>query len=680
MVPLPVAGVGPSPRCPRHGIQRRPTRRLPPSTGVGRVIEDEVGVRNTVALPTGDVLVIVRAARAFTARTRLGRSIEPAVIHVRPRRGPGPTVPSLAAHGAPVAPTPAGRAGVAVATIAIEEVGCARAPPARLSLGQGLARKSGASVPRARVLVGPAAPVMRQQRVIVGRLAPALIPQEALEGRERQVPSLVGRPPRLGVRRRKPRPGPARKRTSAAIPSRSASGQSDAGIHGLTLGTSGLVTRLAKRAQEARIIREAKVALGNGVPTPASAVAALADGRPAAASVALVTRPPLGRTTPAVEGRPSSGPRARAAARPRPRPPSLADVPAKPRSLPQVTKPILGQGARAAAVGSGIPTVVRRGPPRRVIGAQGQTPMANPLRMAPAAAAALLTAPRAAPLAPAAAAARATRPATCGAVDVLRLQAREVGPVVVISLPHAKPPASVTPAVGLTATRPLAPAARARPILGRPAEIPDLADVDAPAVIREARNARPAGGVELSITPRAPTAGAVVRAWPSPLGAIRIAEASLRKGGAARTLIGAPTTPSAAPIGPAVLVGLPALARVEASRGRCAVETSLPVPSSAMERRARRAALAITLTAGGQVAALVAARRVAAVALARAHAPSRGVLVAPTVLPAGSAFIPTIEVLRGPPSIRQVPPTLGPAIVGVGRPTRERLLGAGPDA
>lgn len=98
MGPFPVAGVGPSSGRPRHGVRRGPAWRVPPSPGMGRVIEDEVGLRHAVALPPRDVLVVLRPGRPPIVAG--GRVRVPIVAPRRDGRaggGPVPGVPPPAA-------------------------------------------------------------------------------------------------------------------------------------------------------------------------------------------------------------------------------------------------------------------------------------------------------------------------------------------------------------------------------------------------------------------------------------------------------------------------------------------------------------------------------------------------------------------------------------------------------
>lgn len=221
---------------------------------------------------------------------------------------------------------------------------------------------------------------------------------------------------------------------------------------------SGLVTGVAKRPEEARLVKEAEVALRDGRAPATGPVLTLANGGPAPASIGVIAGPASRVTAAAGEGPSSSRARARPAAWSGARPPALANVPAQARGLPKVAMAVLREGARAAAVGAGVPTLIRRGPARRLGGPKGHAPMADPLRNAPTEATALPPAPGAAPVASPTAAARAPRPATGGAVDVLQVQARKVGAVDVISraptkaTPGGPPPLRITAAASMAST------------------------------------------------------------------------------------------------------------------------------------------------------------------------------------------------------------------------------------
>lgn len=228
---------------------------------------------------------------------------------------------------AAVGPTPAAVTG--------EAVGSRRMAAARPRLGRSVAVPGVPRAASAGVQVGPAAEVVGRQRLVVSRPVATRLPQEALKRQLGQVPGLVGRPALLGVRSRKARTRTTELGAGTPVPSGTAGGQSDAGIHRLTLGTSGLVTRLAKRPLEAGAVAEAEVALGHGIPASAVPLAGLANGLASAPSGDVVTSPLEPRVAAAVEaasGAMSSASKATAAA---PRGLAPADVPAKRRGLPQ---------------------------------------------------------------------------------------------------------------------------------------------------------------------------------------------------------------------------------------------------------------------------------------------------------------------------------------------------------
>lgn len=52
--------------------------------------------------------------------------------------------------------------------------------------------------------------------------------------------------------------------------------------------------------------------------------------------------------------------------------------------------------------------------------------------------------------------------------------------------------------------------------------------------------------------------------------------------------------------------------------------------------------------------------------------------MATAVLQTSSAIVPTTKLLRRPAPVRQVPSTVGPTVIGLGRPARAGILAAGP--
>lgn len=320
------AALSPSSRGTVDVLRRRTARRQGTAARRRRALNDEVGLRDAGPVPTSHVLVVLRARQGREAsRPRLPAAVAATIGEAHAGRAPvalrrRPPCPAVAATRAAVT----GKA-----------IGSKRMAAARLGLGQRMARLGIPRAARTGVLMRPVTPVVGRLKLIVGGSLPPLVPQEALEGRQRQVPSLVGRPALLGVRSGQPEPGAAKQSTGTAVPPGTASGQRDASIHGLTLGTPRLVTRLTKRPKEASAVTKTQVALGYGVPATARTMATPADGLATASPSSAVTGPVALRTTATGKAVASTRPRGRGATPAAPRVEAPADVPTQGRGLPQ---------------------------------------------------------------------------------------------------------------------------------------------------------------------------------------------------------------------------------------------------------------------------------------------------------------------------------------------------------
>lgn len=270
-------------------------------------------------------------------------------------------------------------------------------------------------------------------------------------------------------------------------------------------------------------------------------------------------------------------------------------------------------------------------------------------------------------------------PATPGrAMDVGRVQARVVGPVVDVGLGRPQVPSRPSPAGPKPATGPMGVATLQRTGIGRPTQVRHPSGVDAPAVVGVGRVAPSSVGLEAGVAPRALATSTVVRPAASLVGALRFAEAPAELAGATRAVVGVATTASTAAIGPPIPVGLPPLARLRPSRGRRAVEATLPGAPSAMEVLPRRATPPVPITATSEEGATATAGPWTAVALLGADATRFRVLGPAAILPAGGAVVPTTPVLKRRSPIRQVPPAVGPPVGRLVGATRRSILVAGP--
>lgn len=635
-----------------------------------RPIEEEGTFRNAGPIPAGDVPVGVRP-RAAAGATRL--------------LGLAPSVAAVGAHG------PGGRASARallpwlatllagrVPAVAGETIGSGRVAPTRVGLGPGAAGQGVPRATRARVLVGPAPQVVRLEGLIARGPETTIGAQEAMERRQGQVPGVVERQAGLGVRGGQARPRSAGQGTRAAVTPRSASAKSDAGIHGLTLGTPGLVTGVTTRPQDAGALTEAEVTLGHGVPTPAVLMAGPPHGVAATSPGEAITSPaparpasPVGvaaRITPG--GLPAAVARMAAAATP--------DATAEGRGLPKAPMAVLRQEPRAATIGTELPTLVRLRPSRRPCEAPGRPTMAVPRRATHAATAATVVGLPAAP-AFAVATTVVVVPTTPGrAMDVGRIQARVVGPVVDVGLGRPKVPARASPAGPRPATGPMGVTTLQGAGVGRPTEVRHPSGIDAPAVVGVGRVAPSPVGLEAGVAPRALATSAMVQPAAPLMGALGLAEAPAGLAGPARAVVGVATAAGAAAVGPPIPVGLPALARLGPPRGRRAVEAALPGAPGAMEVLPRRATPSVPVTATSEEGAATTARPGTAVALLSTDATGLRVLGPAAILPAGGAVVPTTPVLRWRSPIRQVPSAVGPPVGRLVGATRRSILVTGP--
>lgn len=261
------------------------------------------------------------------------------------------------------------------------------------------------------------------------------------------------------------------------------------------------------------------------------------------------------------------------------------------------------------------------------------------------------------------------------------LQVSKLAPVNAIGRGLAGAASRVARPVRRPATRKVAVAARARAGVGRHTQVRHPSGVDAPALVGVGRATIASGRVKLSVASRAPAASAVVRTGAPLVGAVGLAEAAVRAVGAARAVAGVAAAPLVAAVGPAVPMRIPALARVGPPRGRSALEAALPRAPSAMEVLPRRAALAVALATSAEAgAAPAAALRGTAVGLPRADAAGLRIPSPPAIRATGSAIVPAVEVPRRPAPVRQGAPTVGPAVVRLGQPTRIGLLEPSPRA
>lgn len=219
----------------------------------------------------------------------------------------------------------------------------------------------------------------------------------------------------------------------------------------------------------------------------------------------------------------------------------------------------------------------------------------------------------------------------------------------------------------------IGPAARKLPFSARPqsglallAQVLDRANIDASTLVVQARLPGAATDVKISITPYAVTYGALLRPWTSLMGAIRFAVAFTDGGGAAGA-VAVPATPSVpSAVGPAIPVGLPGLALEGPSFRQQPLEATFQVSSGAVKRLSWRTAAAVASKLGVKVRVASSARRRPSVTSAISDIASLCILKTSTILPAGSAVVPAIEVLGRLAPIRYKRPTVWLAIVRLG--------------